>query len=128
MKALLALAIAAAPLGACATAPPGPAAESPRADGSAAFGQPARAGALVVTPLRLVEDSRCPVDAQCVWAGRLVISARIDGAGWSETASLELGRDYRSRGAGLALVSAAPDKMAGSTPPASAFVFGFEPR
>lgn len=76
----------------------------------------------------MVEDSRCPANARCVWAGRLVIAARIDGPGWSEFASLELGKNYRTHGHGLALVSAMPDKLAGREVPAQAYIFGFEPR
>ena len=127
MKALLPLMLAAVTLGACATAPSAPHAGLPRGL-SAGFGQPAQVGVLVVTPLRLIEDSRCPVNARCVWAGRLVIGARIDGPGWSETASLELGKEYRSRGLGIALVSALPEKIAGSELPPSAYMLGFEPR
>ena len=127
MKALLPLMLAALSLGACATAPAAPTPELPQVP-SAGFGQQTRVGALVVTPLNLVEDSRCPVNARCVWAGRLVIGARINGPGWSETANLELGKDYRSHGLGLALVSARPDKIAGSEFPPPAYLFGFEPR
>lgn len=123
MKALVALMLAAAPLGGCATAAP-----STAIDGRAGLGQRALVGALVVTPLRLVEDSRCPVGVQCVWAGRLVIAARIDGAGWSENANLELGKDHRTRGTGLALVAAAPAKAAGSDVAPGAYRFIFEPR
>ena len=64
--ALLAAALA---LCACATAP---IAQSPiRSDGLAALGQPTRVGALVVTPQALVEDSRCPINARCIWAGQI---------------------------------------------------------
>ena len=127
MKAMLTFAFATLSLGACASTPSVPVAELPQGS-VAGFGHPARVGALVVTPLRVVEDSRCPAGVRCVWAGRLVIAARIDGPGWSESASLELGKEYRSHGLGLALVSAQPDKLAGREVPAPAYVFGFEPR
>ena len=99
-----------------------------RLDGLASFGQPTRVGALVVTPLVLVEDSRCPINARCVWAGRLVLKTRIDGAGWHETVDLTLGQPVSTHGAGLALVSAEPGKIAGATPSPPASLFGFEAR
>ena len=69
--------------------------------------------ARIFTPQAVVEDSRCPINARCVWAGRLVLSTRIKGAGWRETVKLTLGQPYATHGAGLALVSAEPGKMAG---------------
>ncbi len=124
MKQLFFLAAALA-FSACATTPlPG----APiRSDGLAKLGQPTRVGALVVTPQLVVEDSRCPINVVCVWAGQLIVKTRIDGAGWRETVDLTLGQPYATRGTGLALVSAEPGKMAGAPlPPAS--LFGFEPR
>ena len=125
MKHALILAAALA-LSACATVP---IADSPiRSDGLATYGQSTRVGALVVTPQALVEDSRCPINARCIWAGRLVLKTRIDGAGWRETVDLTLGQPYATHGMGIALVSAEPGKMAGSEPSPPASLFGFEPR
>ena len=113
-------------LSACATVP---IAEMPiRSDRLASFGQSTRVGALVVTPQALVEDSRCPINARCIWAGRLVLKTRINGAGWRETVNLTLGQPYATHGMGIALVSAEPGKMAGSEPSPPASLFGFEPR
>ncbi len=129
MKQALILAAALA-LSACATTPVTMPIIDPqiRSDGLASFGQPTRVGALVVTPLVLVEDSRCPINVRCVWAGRLVLKARIDGSGWRETVDLTLGQPYATHGTGLALVSTEPDKLAGATPSPPASLFGFEPR
>jgi len=121
--ALLAFALA---LFACATTPKS---EFPvQTDGLATFGQPTRVGPLVATPLSLVEDSRCPVNARCVWAGRLILKTRIDGAGWRETVDLTLGAPHSLRGASLVLVWAEPGRMAGAEPAPPATLFGFEPR
>ena len=125
MKHIISLAAAFA-LSACATVP---ISGTPiRSDGLATYGQSIRVGALVVTPQALVEDSRCPINARCIWAGRLVLKARIDGAGWRETVDLTLGKPHSTHGTGLALVSAEPGKMAGSEPSPPANLFGFEPR
>lgn len=125
MKHVLLLAVALS-LNACATFP---IAGSPiRSDGLATLSQPTRVGALVVTPQAVIEDSRCPINARCVWAGRLVLTTRIDGAGWRETVDLTLGQPYSTHGTGLALVSAEPGKIAGAEPSPPAALFGFEPR
>jgi len=117
---------AAVALTACATAPM--AGSTVRSDGLATFGEQTRVGSLVVTPQTLVEDSRCPINARCIWAGRLVLTTRIDGPGWRETANLELGKPYATHGTGLTLISAEPGKIAGSLPSPPASMFGYEPR
>lgn len=30
-----------------------------------------------ITPLQIIEDSRCPLGVQCVWAGRIVLKVRV---------------------------------------------------
>ena len=124
MKQIIAVA-ATLSLAACAAVPMG---APVRTDGLAAVGQSTRVGSLIVTPQAVVEDSRCPINARCVWAGRLVLRARIYSAGWRETANLTLGQPYATHGAGLALVSAEPRKMAGTPPSPPASLFGFEAR
>jgi hypothetical protein len=99
-----------------------------RSDGRASFGESTRVGSIVVTPQSVVEDSRCPINARCVWAGRLVLSTRIDGPGWRESIKLTLGQPYITHGAAVVLVSAEPGKLAGATPSAPANLFGFEQR
>jgi hypothetical protein len=99
-------------LAACAVVPDAPNVEGvPAAAGSAVpLRQPVRVGAVAVTPMKVVEDSRCPMNARCVWAGRLVVQTRIDGAGWRETVPIALGETYGTHGTVIALVAASPDK------------------
>ena len=129
MKTLLPLAAlgAALSLGACATYGNGPIVEGPvRQDGMAMLGQATRVGTLVATPQAVVEDSRCPMNARCVWAGRLIVTTRIDGPGWRETANLTLGQPHPTHGTRITLTSGTPEKMAGTQVPPSAMTFGFE--
>ncbi len=123
-----ALPLLALALGACATYANGPIVDHgpAREDGFAMLGQPTRVGQLVVTPMKIVEDSRCPMNARCVWAGRLVVTTRIDGAGWRETTNMELGHPYIAHGrTGIQLSSARPDKMAGQPTPPESYLFGY---
>ena len=38
-------------------------------------------GDIRVRPLQVVEDSRCPLDVSCVWAGRVRLRVAVSGAG-----------------------------------------------
>lgn len=110
------------------TAPGAP----PAPQGSAiALGRAVQVGAVVATPLEVVEDSRCPINARCVWPGRLVVKTRIDGApGWRDTADLTLGEPFGTHDIVIALVSGEPGREAGEgrETPLDAYRFTYEPR
>ncbi len=128
MKTFLTLIAPAVLLGGCAVVP-APDSTPPQPAGYAVpIGQPVRVGDLIVTPKKLVEDSRCPMNARCVWAGRVVVKTRIAGAGWADTADLTLGEPYGTHGKVIALVSARPDKVAGAEAPPIDYRFTYEAR
>lgn len=81
-------------------------------------------GGLLVRPLEVLEDSRCPQNARCVWAGRLRVRVAIDGVGEREVI-LDEAATQTPRGA-FALVAASPgpwtDWPEGAKPP---YRFGF---
>jgi len=72
-------------LPACTSLPPA------NAGPTAGLNQVATVNALRIRPIELVEDSRCPANVQCVWAGRLIVRARMNGAGWTQIRDFELG-------------------------------------
>ncbi|BEV00132.1 hypothetical protein [Novosphingobium olei] len=86
MKKLLLPLIAFAPLAACATIP-----ADIRTDGFARLNEATRAGPVTVRPVDVVEDSRCPMNARCIWAGRVVVSAVITEDGRKQERKLVLG-------------------------------------
>jgi hypothetical protein len=90
------------------------------------FDQAVHVGQLVATPHAVVEDSRCPENARCVWAGRLVVSTRIDGPGWHETAPLTLGTAYSTHGTTVTLISGTPEKRTDRQTARSDYRFSFE--
>lgn len=109
---LAALALA-APLVACVAVPDAPQASSAWPEGTPTpLGQPVRVGTLTVTPVAVVEDSRCPANARCVWAGRLIVRTQIDGEGWRDTTNITLGESYGTHGRVVALVAGEPGKIA----------------
>ena len=97
-----------------------------------ALGQKVRVGDLAVTPLSVVEDSRCPINARCVWAGRLVVRTQIDGmaaeGNWRDTADMRLGETFGTHGRVIALVSGEPGKTAERETPPEAYRFVYEAR
>ncbi len=108
------LALALMGLAGCAVVPNAPIVPgNPWPAGTAVpLNQPVRLGEIVVTPKKVVEDSRCPENARCVWAGRLIVQTRIDGAGWRDTTDITLGETYGTHGQVIALVSGLPEKQA----------------
>jgi hypothetical protein len=103
---------AALPLSACTLVPNSPIVESQRevAQQGSAVGllQPVQLGRAVVTPMRVTEDSRCPINARCVWAGRVVLETRIDGHGWRQTQPLVLGEPHTVRDVTVTLTEVSP--------------------
>ncbi|WP_156843089.1 hypothetical protein [Novosphingobium aquimarinum] len=62
-----------------------------------------------VTPLAVLEDSRCPMNARCVWAGRVRIRARIDLGARREFRELTQGEPVQVADGSLELVEVQPD-------------------
>ncbi len=79
-------------------------------DGSAyvRFGETASLGRVKVTPLTLIEDSRCPQGVQCVWAGRVRITATISTPTAKISRELTLGEPAGFAGGALVLAEVRP--------------------
>jgi len=79
---------------------------------------------LRVRPLEVLEDSRCPQNARCVWAGRLRVRVSVEGVGERDV-TLDEAATQTPRGA-FALVAVSPgpwtDWPEGAKPP---YRFGF---
>lgn len=74
---------------------------------TARLGQSVRVAGVGVRPVAVTEDSRCPHDVECVWAGRLRLRAVISGV--PGEVELTLRAPYALPGGGsLTLVAAAP--------------------
>ena len=120
MKPVIALPLLAL-LGACASSGFAPLEGMP-----VALGETVRVGSIFATPNRVVEDSRCPVDVQCIQAGRLVVSTSLAGDGWRETVPLTLGEPYAVQGNTVTLVSGRPEKWSERRRPRTEYRFVFE--
>lgn len=117
---LLPALILAAPLMACvATAPVSP------HENFARFGERTFVDGPYVEPIALVEDSRCPVDAQCVWAGRLRITAKIITGPGTQIKELTLGEPVQVADGALELVEGTPLPKSGKEIGSSDYRFKF---
>jgi hypothetical protein len=120
MKAAIALITLA--LAGCATIPPA------SAGPTAALGEVAYSNGLKVRPLQVLEDSRCPINAVCVWAGRLIVRSEVIGGNWRQMRDIEMGQAQQIADGALTLVSIQPSKQAGAEidPRAYRFTFDFQ--
>ncbi|WP_147395402.1 hypothetical protein [Altericroceibacterium spongiae] len=83
-----------------------------------------------VTPLEVLEDSRCPKDVQCIQAGQVRLKVRIDlgsGSEFREFAWPERNGAHRRQVADgtLELVSVTPVRVSSQPPAPQDYRFGF---
>lgn len=98
-------------------------------EGPVRLGQTAFVSGPKVRADRIIEDSRCPGNVQCVWAGRLVLAATVFGGGWSKQVELTLGVPVDVADGKLTLVGAVPAPRTGKQqgkPAAYRFTFNFQ--
>lgn len=74
------------------------------------LGRPQHAGRFTVTPIEVEEDSRCPMNARCVWAGRVVVRATVREGRRRTIRRFTLGEPTAP---GIVLDSVTPERMAG---------------
>ena len=115
-----AIAILALTLAGCATTPPA------NAGPVAGLGETAYTNGLRVRPIAILEDSRCPINAICVWAGRLVVRSEVTGGSWQKTFDLELGKAQPVADGALTLIAAEPSKLAGTPTDPRTYRFTFD--
>ncbi|WP_432770657.1 MAG: hypothetical protein HEQ22_07970 [Sphingopyxis sp.] len=100
---------AALALSACATTgEPTPLADA----GNVALGQRAYVDGPIVQPVAVIEDSRCPMNARCVWAGRVRLEmVWIRGNGDKQPFEVTLGEATPLADGAIRLESVRPEKM-----------------
>ena len=91
----------------------------------ARIGETVTVGGPRVTPLALIEDSRCPQGVQCVWAGRVRINATISTPTMKLTRDLTLGEPFAVADGTLTLADVQPSKTKDVAIPPGAYRFGF---
>ena len=80
---------------------------------------------VTLTPLEVVDDSRCPVDAQCIWAGTVKVNTRVvSGLGTSEMV-FELNQPITTEAEVITLTEVTPIRTAGEAIPTSLYRFAY---
>jgi len=90
-----------------------------------ALGESVWQGDTILTPLNVIEDSRCPQNVQCVQAGKLVVSTRITATHWQQTVPLTLGEPYTVMNRSYVLSGASPGQVAGQAIQPGAYRFTY---
>jgi hypothetical protein len=91
-----------------------------------ALGETARAGAVRVTPVAIVEESRCPAEVQCIQAGTVRVELRGSVRGRASQGIAKLGEPLElGGGAWTELVRVCPYPAAPGPIPARAYRFTF---
>lgn len=63
-----------------------------------------------VTVLKVLEDSRCPVEVDCVWSGQVTLHLRVERAGKTSLGSLGTYKPLPVAGGELELVDTLPER------------------
>jgi hypothetical protein len=90
----------------------------------ARFGQTIAVGGARVTPLSLIEDSRCPASVTCVWRGQVRITARIVSARGNEVRELTSGKAIEVAGGMLELADVRPPRRTPAAIPVGTYRLG----
>ena len=82
-----------------------------------AIGQRAYADGPIIEVMRILEDSRCPQNARCVWAGRLKLAMVWHrGNGEAYPFELTLGERTHIADGHIEITAATPPSLAGTEP------------
>lgn len=79
-----------------------------------------------LTPLKILEDSRCPSDVQCIQAGTVRVQVRLTSASGTATQEFKLGQAVTTETQIITLTEVLPAKKSTVTLKASDYVFTFE--
>jgi hypothetical protein len=80
---------------------------------------------VVLTPVEVVEDSRCPTDVQCIQAGTVRVRTRLGEDPNSPLYTFTLNTPQLIEGRTITLVEVAPAKVSTKTISSSDYRFGF---
>jgi hypothetical protein len=83
-----------------------------------------------IRPLSIEEDSRCPADVQCIWAGRVRVKLQVISGMGTATSIVTLGQAFTTEAEVITLIDVTPAKH-GSTeisPAAYGFTFNVVPQ
>lgn len=72
------------------------------------YDETGRVGAISITPLEIVEDSRCPINAMCVWQGTVRVSVRLSSSAGVTTETLTINTPFQVASQSVTLTAVTP--------------------
>jgi hypothetical protein len=95
-----------------------------------ALGKSVSSHGVIVTPLEILEDSRCPIDVQCIQAGTVRVRATLVSRLGTASQDFTLGKTITTEAENMTLVSVLPDPRSTVeiTQAQYRFVFAFSKR
>jgi hypothetical protein len=81
---------------------------------------------VTITPLEVVEDSRCAEGVQCVWAGTVKVRVNISHPSGNSSDSIELGKSITTATEKVELLSVTPAKKANQEISKDSYQFTFK--
>lgn len=91
----------------------------------AAIGQRVYVDGPAVTPLEVLEDSRCPKGVMCVWAGQVRLKVQVHLGSRDEIHELTLGKPVHVADGNIELVEVTPDRIGKAVTTPQPYRFGF---
>jgi len=93
---------------------------------AALLGQKVEGLNVALTPLEVTEDSRCPADVQCVWAGTVKVRTKIKSGLGESIMIFEPNKPITTEVEAITLKEIAPAPRSGQLIPASSYRFVFD--
>ncbi len=78
------------------------------------LGQTLRIDRTSIRPIRVIEDSRCPANARCIWGGRVVVRADVRTGRYRQRMDLTLGEARQIANRTITLTSVEPIRFTNS--------------
>ena len=78
-----------------------------------------------ITPLKVLSDSRCPIDVECIWAGEVTLKVKLEKGGVSKEVTLKQNTPFVFQGSEVSLVGVSPGNETGKPFTQEAYRFTF---
>lgn len=81
---------------------------------------------VAITPIAVTEDSRCPSDVQCIWAGTVKVRVNVRSGLGASAMTFELNKPITTEAEQITLLDVSPQPKAGIKINDSEYLFRFE--
>ncbi len=95
-------------------------------DVTAALNQTVSANGVSITPLVVVSDSRCPANANCIWAGEVELRVRLQKGAVSREVVIKSNASISFENTTVTMTTVLPQKISGTNIPSANYRFTFD--